>query len=136
MKKLLIFSMLFTLAYAFTSTPAQAQLIRTVAPVKDTCVNTDTTIISLTPTSNDVVSFFVKANKVSGTVAGKIYYQTSLDGTNWFTQDSTTLSNIAYNLGRYSPTILVWAQYRAQVTTSGTCKINGIRGYNLRRATK
>jgi hypothetical protein len=119
---------------AFLAPPTtHAQILKTITPAKDTCVDVDTTVINVTPSSNDVIAFHVKAAKVSGTVAGKFYLQASIDNTNWVTTDSVSLANQSYNLGTFEPSALSYAYYRIRVVTSGTCKINAIRGYNLRR---
>lgn len=133
MKKLLIIAIAFLGFMAFAA-PAQAQILKTITPVKDTCVNADTAFVNLTPTTSGVIAFHVKAIKVSGTVAGSVVYQGSIDGTNFVTLQTDNLLNAAYNIFSYTPVGLYYSIYRARVITSGTCKINGIRGYNLSRS--
>ncbi len=133
MKKL-IFLLMFGLFGAFFATDANAQLLRTVVPTKDSCVNTDNTSITVTPTSNNAVAFFVTAEKVSGTVAGSAKLQGSLDGTNWVDIGSAqNFTDVATNTFVFEPTKLSWPRYRIYVATTGTCKIKPIRGYWVQR---
>ena len=87
MKKKILYALLIvmasTLVALVTGTTAHAQVLKTVVPTKDSCVNTDNTSIDVTPTSNSVVAFHFKATKVSGTVGGSAKLQGSIDGTNW-----------------------------------------------------
>lgn len=133
MKRILLLTAFIATA-ALATQECKAQLLKTYTPVKDTCVNADTTVIRLDGVTSEVVAFHVKAEKVSGTVAGTATLQGSNDGTNWTAVGSAfTLTNIAHNQTVYEPAKLSWMQYRVQVITSGTCKINGIRAYTLRR---
>lgn len=133
MRKLLALATIFLMG-ALYAHQAQAQLLRTVVPVKDSCVNADTTFVTVSPTSNAAVAFHLGATKVSGTVAGSATLQGSLDGTNWVAVDTAvTLTNVAYNLATFEPTKLSFVKYRIQVITSGTCKIKPIRGYWVQR---
>lgn len=133
MKKLL-FLLSFTLALAFVTEQSHAQLLKTVVPVKDTCVNSDNTTITVTPTSNQVVAFHFRCVKVSGTVGGSAKLQGSIDGTTWTDVGSSyTITDIATNVAVFEPSKLSYTRYRILVTTTGTCKINGIRGYTVQR---
>jgi hypothetical protein len=131
MKKLIFFLALFTAGLVFQSS---AQLLKTTKPVKDTCVNTDNTTITLGSIPGDAVAFHLTAAKVSGTVAGNAIFEGSIDGTNWVTLQTTALTDVAVNTITFTPTALSFAQYRIRVTTSGTCKINTIRGHYLKRS--
>jgi hypothetical protein len=132
MKKLLSF--LLILSLAFVAEQAQAQLLRTVIPTKDSCVNSDNTSIDVSPKTNQAVAFHFKATKVSGTVAGSAKLQGSIDGTNWIDVGSAyTITDVATNVAVFEPTKLSFKYYRIYVATTGTCKIKPIRGYYIER---
>lgn len=131
MKKLFAIVALFT-AMAFSN--AKAQMLKTIVPTKDSCVNSDNTTITVTPTSNAALAFFVTAVKVSGTVAGSAKLQGSLDGTNWVDVGSAqNFTDVTTNTFIFEPTKLSWPRYRIYVATTGTCKIKPIRGYWVQR---
>lgn len=130
----LLIVMASTLVALVTGTTAHAQVLKTVVPTKDSCVNTDNTSIDVTPTSNSVVAFHFKATKVSGTVGGSAKLQGSIDGTNWVDVGSAyTLTDVANNVAVFEPSKLSFKFYRIYVATTGTCKIKPIRGYTLAR---
>jgi hypothetical protein len=131
MKKILLLVFLAVAAFAVES---NAQLLKTTVPTKDTTVNADSTLFTLTCITNDVVSFHVTAAKESGTVAGKMVIYGSINNSDWKPLDSMSLANVTYNHYTYSPSGLFYSQYRVKVVTSGTCKINTIRGHGLRRS--
>lgn len=131
--------MFFSIMAILFATNASAQVMKVVTPSpQDTLVNADTLTIDLTPSGNDVAGFHVRAVKASGTVAGKVILYGSIDGTNWVpaVHDSAAIEfgNTDYILVTYPITsYLPYAKYRAEVITSGTCKITGIKGVILRR---
>lgn len=138
MKKKLLYALLLIVASTVfavvATTSAHAQILKTVVPTKDSCVNVDNTSIIVTPTSNNVVAFHFKATKVSGTVAGSAKLQGSIDGTNWVDIGSAyTLTDVANNVAVFEPSKLSFVHYRIYVATSGTCKIKPIRGYWVTR---
>lgn len=129
MKKFVAFLLLM---FAFVA-GVNAQLLKTTAPVKDTCVNTDNTTIALGSIPGEAVAFHLSCNKVSGTVGGNVILQASIDGTNYVNLDTVALANVTYNLATFEPSKLSYGFYRIYVATSGTCKINTIRAHWLRR---
>lgn len=131
MKKFTV--LLFAGLFAFMAN-SNAQLLKTTRPVKDTCVNTDNTTINLGAIPGEAVAFHLTAAKVSGTVAGNAIFEGSVDGTNYVTLQTTALTDVAVNTITYTPTALSFSFYRIRVTTSGTCKINTIRGHYLKRS--
>lgn len=131
MKKL--FASLFIMLFVFV-TQSQAQLLKTTKPVKDTCVNADNTTVTLGAIPGEAVAFHLTAAKVSGTVAGNAIFEASIDNTNWVTLQTTALTDVSVNTITYTPSALSFSFYRIRVTTSGTCKINTIRGHYLRRS--
>jgi hypothetical protein len=136
MKKLFAFLTLAMLLCVVLPQQADAQLVSTVRPTtaKDSLVNTDNLTIILTPSANDVAGFHVTATRASGTTAGTVILQGSLDGTNWAPVDTITLTNVAYVIATFPITNMPFARYRAVFTTSGTVKLTGVRGHIVRRA--
>lgn len=89
-----------------------------------------------TATYTDVATFI--GVQVSGTWAGTITFQTSLDGTNWQTQavvpsNSTTLTTAVTTTSAngifYTPVNLLGKLFRIQMTayTSGTASFNFVQ---------
>jgi hypothetical protein len=127
MKNLFVL-LLAMLTIAFTSkftSPVKAQIVKTltISAADDTLVNADTATVSLPVVSNSV-SATANLEKVSGTVAGKIYLEASVDGSTYDRLDSLTLANVAtnnktFNL-RSSNGHLIYASYRLSFITSGT----------------
>ena len=88
---------------------------------------TDAGVVTLNPSHfvednwEGVVGFDVKADTVSGTLAGNCQLQGSVDGTNWVNIGSTVA--ISDGVTVHVPlgsTILYFAYYRVTVTGSGT----------------
>lgn len=76
------------------------------------------------PAKATVFVFQFKLTKASGTVAGKTYFEVSIDGNTWFKIDSMTALNYATN------TKLVkvvdpgcYSHFRTNTTGSGTMKV-------------
>jgi hypothetical protein len=124
---------------AFTSqtfNPIQAQIVTTVKATKDTLTNADTAYVNFSVT-NLAKSVEAHVTKVSGTVAGKVYFQATVDGTNYTTIDSLTLADQSVNYKVFplhaSNGRLTYATYRFSIYESGTCK-SAPKGYLLRRS--
>ncbi len=117
------------------TTDANAQLTKTFVPTgADSLVNAASITIACTPTDNNTVGFHVTGTRASGTVAGYIVIQGSLDGTTWAPGDTVTLVNAASILASLPVTNqLPFVRYRAVVTTTGTSKVTGIRAHVIRR---
>lgn len=136
MRKLITFLIMAICLMAIAPTDATAQLsvVRTPTTAKDSLVNADTLYINLTPPANDAIGLHVTGARASGTVAGKVYLQGSIDGTNYKHIDSVTLSNGAYVFATFSTQYLMpYSKYRAMYASSGTVKVTGIRGTIIRR---
>jgi len=128
-----LFSLLIVAVATIPVTQAHAQIVTKVTVVKDSTVSTDTTVLKLA-LDNNTKSVEFHATKVSGTVAGKVYLQGTVDGTNWDTVDSLTYANQATNYKVFSLTHLTYAQYRFQAIGSGSNKIKPIVAYIHRRS--
>jgi hypothetical protein len=119
----------------FNDASAQLSVVRTPTTAKDSLVNADQLFINLTPPANDAIGFHVTGNRASGTVEGKVYLQGSLDGVNFKSIDSVTLTNTAYVFASFNTKYeLPYARYRALYAQTGTVKVTGIRGHIIRRA--
>lgn len=127
---------------------ARAQLVTTLIPTAadDTLTNADTANVyissgigSTTTAIADNIAKSVECllTKLSGTAAGSVKLQGTVDGTNWVTLSTDTFTNIAANVFVYamrsSTGDLIYKQYRVQFITSGT--VSAIpKVYFLRRS--
>lgn len=138
MKSFLILTMSLIMAASLIFIPnnSEAQIVRTLAADQETLTNTDTAYITLSVVSNSV-SAEAYADKVSGTVAGTMVLQGSVDGTNYDDITSHNLVNQAINYKVFalhnSSGKLLYAKYRLRIITSGTCSIT-VKGYDVRRS--
>ncbi len=116
MKKLSI--LLFFVALIATS--ASAQIYSTKG--KDTSTNVDTTYITYTSINSGVKGLQAAVTKVSGTPAGTILYQGTIDGANWVdaTTDTFKLTNVALQTHVWAVSRTTYISYRAKIITSGT----------------
>lgn len=131
MKKFLVLLFMAVAAFAYDS---QAQLVKTTVPTKDSVVNTDNTTVTIGTLTGDVKSIHITGTKASGTIVGKVYLDVSIDGTNYYLKDSVTIVDGATIKASFELPYLYYAAYRMRVSTTGTQKITGIRGKQLRRS--
>jgi len=97
MKKLFLLITLFAfVGMASAQFTAGAKLSQATTDSIKTGALTVTKYITITSGYN-TLSIQPVITKVSGTVAGKIYYAGTIDGTNYITQDSLVLANITTN---------------------------------------
>jgi hypothetical protein len=116
-----IFSLFIAL---FVSVGASAQ-VRAMTNNGDSVVNTGTE--SVTYTLSDYTytwygTFEIVVSKRSGTIAGNVVIQGSLDGSNWATisDDTLTLANVDSNVYTWEVPRLYYKYYRIKATGSGT----------------
>lgn len=107
------------------ATTTHAQSVTTMALVAgDTCTNTDTVDKYLPQFSGGYSGICIApfVNKVSGTVAGKVYlYESELSSGAWGSPiDSLTLSNTSVNTKVFKLQAPCSNFYRLQFTSSGT----------------
>lgn len=108
---------------------ANAQQILT--PALDTNTNTETRNIVTGTNTKDFKYVAVQyvGTKVSGTISGKVYLESSVDGTNYGTAiDSLTLTDQATNTKIFDVSLKPRKSYRFRVVTSGTMKLKN-QGY-------
>ena len=113
MKKILV--VLMALCTVFVAT---AQ-IRTISS-RDTNTNAATSYVNIKSIASKVKSFQATVTKISGTVAGKVYLQGTVDGTAFITIDSLVLSDQAINSKVFPITSTLYNSYRGQFTSTGT----------------
>lgn len=119
MKRLLIALMFF--AALFAVTPAQSQATMTLSD--DTLVNAVTEYATLQLNEPaDLLSISYVLTKVSGTVAGTVLAQGSIDGTNYvnISTDTLTLANAATNVHIWTFVKSPYKYYRTKAATTGT----------------
>ena len=150
MKKinLLAAVMLLIAVSLFAPTQSHAQRVTTLTPTaaKDTITNTDTAYIYIWSGAGssssgvaDGASMSVQSyvKKVSGTAAGYINFQGTIDGTNWKTIATDTLANSTTQTFvqsmRNSAGLLQYLQYRMVFYSTGTW-VGVPKLYYLRRS--
>jgi len=118
MKKLFLF--LALVIGLQTVTHAQsATLMPLVAG--DTLTNTDTLYKVITATAGySALGIQPVVNKISGTVAGNVILQSSLDGVNYVNTDTLALTDAAINTKLFSKVTTPFTYYRLRFITSGT----------------
>lgn len=123
MKKLIFF-----FAFILSASMAEAQLQPvsfTRTSNQDTIINTGAATVQARVYGGwDTGAFQVVNTKISGTVAGKTYFEASVDGTNYVTLDSLTNVDVATNTKVFfdSPPRYLW--YRFRSVGAGTMRAN------------
>lgn len=113
----------------------QAQIRAGVMTGSDTIANTATVrLLAKVTTASDVATFQLVNEKLSGTAAGKTYFEGSLDGTNYIKLDSFTNVNVTTNTKFFTdnPSKYIW--YRLSSTGVGTMSVI-TKGYYILRKT-
>ena len=124
MKKILYGLLIAALTFGTISLPTikvKAQSTKKVVSV-DTLVDAETQNITFNPMSSKLRAIQVTVKKVTGTVAGKVYLEGTIDG-NYVLLDSLTLSDQAINTKIFPFTRSVgtnYLGYRARFATTGT----------------
>jgi hypothetical protein len=106
-----------------------------LTPVTDTNTNVETRYITTTllPSNSGNMTFQYVGSKVSGTVAGVVKLQGSLDGVNYLPEpDTLALTDVATNTKIWDITGKKRIKWRIAVTTSGTTKVAN-KGYFTER---
>lgn len=115
-----LFSLLFLVAFCFTS---EAQVITNFTG-SDTIVNTATVNCDLIVRNAYTTGVFQVINtKVSGTPAGKTYFQASVDGTNYVNLDSITNVNKNVNTKVWTESPVKYPYYRFSSTGVSTMSV-------------
>lgn len=113
MKKLL-----FILLAAVAMITAKAQV--RVVSLPDTNVNAVTSYINYNTVQSKVKAFQASVKKVSGTVAGKVYLEATVDGGQWVKLDSLVLTDVAAQTKVFPISATSYNSYRANFSTTGT----------------
>lgn len=123
MKKLLFALMVFMVAAVFTAPEAKAQAAVLVSST-DTLTNVDTVNIALPTATGGYYAVAIQGTvtKVSGTISGTAIIQGSLDGTNWQTigTDTLTFTDQATNFKIWALTPSVYQYHRVRFISAGT----------------
>lgn len=114
MKKLILIAVTALFALGLN-----AQVLMTGSPATITNTTPASVTKEVTGVSSSVSVQFV-VTKVSGTIAGKAYVQVSLDGTNYVSIDSMTLTDVATNSQTTEIADNPYRFYKVQVVGSGT----------------
>lgn len=112
MKKLLF------ILLAVIATCANAQ--KREVSVKDTNTNAVTSYVNFNSVASRVKAFQASVTKVSGTVAGKVYLEATIDGSQWQKLDSLVLSDVTTQTKLFPISATSYNSYRANFTTTGT----------------
>lgn len=132
MKKL-FFACLMILAAAITAADSKAQvysMLSTVGNTSDTVANTATEVLTKqVPGTYSVLAVQAVVTKISGTAAGTVILQGSIDGTNYYAvgDDTLTMTDVASKTHIWVVTPSKYLYYRLSYTGSGTmsCRLQG-----------
>ena len=107
---------------------SQVKMLHTTGNVKDSITNTgvDTLHYTLTQSYN-VVSLQPIVTKSSGTMAGKSYLYSSVDGSNYVLIDSVTNANVTTNTSIWNKTSA--ARYWQIITNGATTVTALVKAY-------
>ena len=120
MKKLFLLITLFAfVGMASAQFTTGVKLTQTTSDTIKTGALTVTKYITITSGYNTLAIQPV-VTKTSGTVAGKIYIAGTIDGTNYITQDSLVLSNVATNTKIYISQPAKFWKYKIWGVGTGT----------------
>ena len=110
---------IIALATCLTSLPEQS-VAQNQTEIVVKSANADTLVISFTNIGSNVKSFQASVSRLSGTAAGTVILQGTVDG-NWVTlKDTMTLSNQATNTKVWPICQTTYTSYRAYYIASGT----------------
>jgi len=93
--------------------------------LKDTLVSADTANMAFNSIGSHLKAVQVAAYKISGTVAGSVYMQGTVDGINWVSvTDTLTLTNVATSTKTWTFTATYYNSYRARfISSTGTAAV-------------
>lgn len=118
-KFLTLFFVLSALAFSYTAS-AQSKLL-TNKPTKATLNNTDTAYINYIGIgAQEASTIHYVHEKVSGTVAGKAYFEISNNNTDWVIKDSLALSDVAKAQKIFDTSPFNYRSARIKIYTTGT----------------
>ena len=130
MKKFILIAVLGL--FSFAASAQVTSMTSQYSQTTDTVTNTGTKYMYITvPSSHENVSIQSVVTKTSGTAAGYVYIQGSLDGVNYVgniaTTDSAAVSNVTTNTAIFTMSSKQYKYYRLAYTGSGTmvCTLKG-----------
>ena len=131
MKKFLVLASI-TLCLAICAPPIEAQTPLVASKTANTNADTSYVTFKMLPYF-DQMSVQLIVSKTSGTVAGYIRPQYSLDGVNYINaNDSLTVGNLTTQSNVWTYTGNSYLFYRYRYITSGT-QVSALKGYYLTR---
>jgi len=125
---------MFLIAFMSFSIGAFAQSV--MIPASDTNTNAQTTYVTSYSLPSNTGNFSLQyvGTKISGTVAGTVLLQGSLDGVNYTSvADTLTLSDQAVNTKIWDVSGSKRIKWRFEITTTGTNKIASTGYYTERK---
>lgn len=133
MKKFILIAILGL--FSFAASAQVTNMVSQYSQTTDTVTNTGTKYMYVTvPSSHENVSIQSVVTKTSGTAAGYVYIQGSLDGVNYVgniaTTDSAAVSNVTTNTYIFTMSTKAYKYYRLAYTGSGTM-VCTLKGYFL-----
>lgn len=121
MKHILFLAIVLSLSIGMVNAQSYSTLYKTFTDNGDTVTNTGTVnLLASAINYYDSGSFQVVNTKISGTVAGKTYFQASNDGTNFVKLDSLTNTNQTTNTKIFTDVPPRYRFYQLSSTGSGT----------------
>ncbi len=139
MKKFLLILSFFAISFIANEkataqpTPSTISFVSTSGTSHSTLTNVDTAIGNVTLIGNqEYVTFEAAVYKTSGTAAGTVYMQGSLDGVNYDKTDSLVLTNQAVNFKHFKIGSSNYYYYRLYYVSTGT-QVSTIYGYYIAR---
>lgn len=129
---LIVASILFTVSQATAQIVSIKTGVSTASVAKTTLTNADTAFVNFEADAS-VKSITAWDVKTSGTVAGKVYLQGTVEGTTWDKLDSLTRSDGDNHKTFAIPNPSIYAKYRLSWYQSGT-SVSTFKGYLLKRS--
>ena len=132
MKKIILFLLCGTLLFLIASPPAHSQAAWK-ATGSSLLADADTVEITSDGIPDGVtVAIQATAVKLGGTLAGKVYLQHTLNGTDYITIDSLTLTNVSRSSKIFTITTTPAVKYKLSFQTTGTVSARA-EAYIIRR---
>ncbi len=124
MKKILLLAAIG--CFALSATSQVSTLTGTSGLALDTITNAEATSFKAGKSTGKNTYMLVKFEKLTGTVAGSITWEGSLDNTTFYTIATTSLTdasvNVGYHFKKESDVLATsqWLYHRVTITTTGT----------------
>lgn len=126
MKKFLFIALISALTFSLSAVPASEATAQSTNTITRTIAGVDTALWNATSVGSDVRGFQYTALKSSGTVAGKVILEGTINGT-WVGVDSLTLADVTYaqtKVTSVAPTAgTTYRNYRYRCTNTSAATI-------------